>query len=461
MTGFGVDYGRDYDDAPTEDGASLLEDVYDFLRAYVACPSDAAAVAVTLWAVHTYLADQFESTPRLALLSAEKQSGKTRTLEVLALLCAAPEFLSDASAAYLFRRIGAGAVTVLLDEADAIWRRGKTDETAEALRQVVNAGHRRGAVVGRATKTGRLERFPVYAPVAVAGIGDCLPDTILDRSVIVPMRRRAPDERVSEYRERTTRPVGEALRDRLAAWAATVADKVGRPWPDMPPGVTDRPADVWEPLLTVAELAGGTWPERARDACVAFVTGAKDDVASIGTRLLADLLDVFRDGADLAPALWTERILTKLCSNEEAPWGNWYSRRGQPLDARGLAGLLKPYGIKSGTVRIGNETAKGYRRADLWDAWTRYGVLAGEVSDTSVTRVTPLASTVTDVTDVPDNPANAVDDLLGPSARRSVTSVTTVTTGRPCGICGNGFHPDPLSRAVCDQCRSQLARATS
>jgi Protein of unknown function (DUF3631) len=424
--------------APTENGADLLDDVRAFPRAYVVFPSDAAAVAVTLWAVHTHLVEAFESTPRLALLSPEKQSGKSRTLELLELLCAGAETLSDASASYLFRRIGAGAVTVLLDEADAVWKRGKTDETAEALRSIVNAGHRKGATVGRVEMKGQaanLVRFRVYAPVALAGIGNCLPDTILDRSVIVPMRRRAPDEQIEPYRERLARPEGDALRDRLTAWCATVTDKVGYPWPDMPSGVTDRPADVWEPLLAVADAAGGDWPELARAACVAFVTGAKDDVASIGTRLLTDLLAVFRDGADIVPALWTEHILAKLCANDEAPWGNWYSRRGQPLDARGLAGLLKPYKIKSGTVRIGNETAKGYRRDDLWDAWSRYGVLTS-LSDTSVTSVTPLASTVTDVTDVTDNP---------PGTRAGEMSVCA-TCDQPMKVIEDGqtVHPNPM-----------------
>jgi len=373
-----IGYGTDFPDPLAQSGADLLDDVHAFLRAYVAFPSQAASVAVTLWAAHTHLVESFESTPRLALLSPEKQCGKTRVLELLALLGAGAETLSDASAAYLFRRIGAGAVTVLLDEADAIWKRGKSDDTAEALRSIVNAGHRKGAFVGRVEmngKTGELKRFPVYAPVALAGIGNCLPDTILDRSVIVAMRRRAPDEQTEEYRKRTTRPEGEALADRLAAWSATVADKVGCPWPDMPSGVTDRPADVWEPLLMVADLAGGDWPDRARVACVAFVTGSRDDTASVGVKLLEDMHGVFRDSGDV---LSTETILGKLHKLDESPWGDWY---GHPLTARELAKLLKPYGIKPRQVRIGDATPRGYRREDIWDTWDRY--LPGPVSTTS------------------------------------------------------------------------------
>src|SRR5258706_8252259 len=98
--------------------------------------------------------------------------------------------------------------------------------------------------------TANLTRFRVYAPAAIAGIGS-LPDTIMDRAVVVRMRRRAPGERIRDYRERFTRPHGEDLAAELAKWAEQVADRVGEPWPDMPPGVADRPADGWEPLLMV------------------------------------------------------------------------------------------------------------------------------------------------------------------------------------------------------------------
>src|SRR5258708_7261935 len=100
---------------------------------------------------------------------------------------------------------------LLLDEADAIWKRGKSDETAEALRSIVNAGHRRSATVGRVEMNGvsaKLVRFKVYAPAAIAGIGS-LPDTILDRAVVLRMRRRAPGERIRAYPEPLTPPEGD------------------------------------------------------------------------------------------------------------------------------------------------------------------------------------------------------------------------------------------------------------
>jgi Protein of unknown function (DUF3631) len=389
-------YGRDYDDDGNPvpdgediDGAALLDDVAAFLRAYVAFPSAHAAVAVTLWAAHTHLSARFESAPRLALLSPEKQCGKSRVLELLELLCAGAETLSDASPAYLYRRIGAGQVTILLDEADAIWKRGKADETAEALRSIVNAGHRRSATVGRVEMNGtaaKLIRFKVYAPAALAGIGN-LPDTIMDRSVIIRMRRRAPDEPISPYRERLTRPDGEKLARDLAAWVQYVADAVGDPWPDMPDGITDRPADVWEPLLAVADLAGGDWPKLAREACTALVSGAQADTATIGIRLLADLRAVWRRSGTsgtsgtllgsevpevpLVPHMGTADLLKLLQGIEESPWADWY---GKPLTPRELADLLKPYEVRSAKVKIGDQSVRGYHLADLIEPWRRYNV---------------------------------------------------------------------------------------
>jgi hypothetical protein len=389
---------------PTADPAGLLRELHDWLTSYVAFPSAHAAVAVTLWIVHTHLAGRFDSTGRLVLLSPEPECGKTRVLELAEATCAGGEMLNDASAAYLFRRIGtedADPVTMLLDECDAIWKR-KGDEGAEAIRSIVNAGHRKGATVGRVemnSHDAKLQRFPVYAPAALAAKGDPLPDTIMSRAVVVRMRRRAPGQQVRRYRERITRPEGEALRGQIVSWAASVAAKVGDPWPDLPEGVDDRPADVWEPLLAVADLAGGDWPKLAREACTAMVTGAREDAQSAGIRLLADLRAVFRD----ADALSTETILARLRKLEEAPWDDWY---GHPLTNRELAKLLKPYGVKPKVVRIGEATPRGYRRAELADPWTRYLSPPTGGSATSATSATPLISDVADVADVAHPPAD-------------------------------------------------------
>lgn len=363
MSGHDFDFVRP---EQPEDGAALLDDVRTFLGRFVAYPSAAALDAVTLWAAHTHVVHSGENTPRLALLSPEPWSGKTRTLEALEVLVPRPMRVENASPATVFRSIASEQPTILFDEVDAIFTRRGTEDPNEELRGVLNAGHRKGSTVPRCVgPSHEVKRFDVFCAVALAGLGD-LPDTLMSRAVVVRMRRRAPSEPVEAFRPRLHRGEGHALRDRLTAWLEPLADHIGAAWPQLPEGITDRPADVWEPLLAVAEAAGGEWTKRARQACAELCQAAQStDSGSLGIRLLTDLRAVFGDAAGLA----TETILRELRAIEDAPWDDL---RGKPLDARGLARRLKPYGVASTKLKIGADSVRGYRREDLWDAWQRY-----------------------------------------------------------------------------------------
>jgi hypothetical protein len=347
--------------------------------------------------------DAWESTPRLAFLSPEPGSGKTRALEVTELLVPRPVEAVNVTPAYLFRKVGSedGRPTILFDEIDTVF--GPKAKDNEEIRGLLNAGHRRGAVAGRCVVRGKLvetEEIPAYCAVALAGLG-ALPDTILTRSVIIQMRRRAPGELVEPFRRRLHAPQGEALRDRLADWAADAEPALTDAWPDMPDGIVDRDADVWEALLAVADAAGGSWPEQARVAAVALVARSKGDTPSLGVKLLHDLRAVFADQEQLP----TERILDGLHRLDESPWGDL---KGKALDARGLAQRLKPYEIKPTTIRFSDATPKGYRRSDFVDAWSRYLPQA-------LGYVEGLASAAT------------TEDWLGPSPHRRATSATCAT----------------------------------
>jgi hypothetical protein len=266
----------------------------------------------------------------------------------------------------------------LFDEVDTVF--GPKAGDNEELRGFLNAGHRRTGVTYRCVGDGgnqTVQAFPSYAVVAMAGLGS-LPDTILTRSVIIRMRRRAPNEHVEPFRQRIHERQGHALRKQLAAWAEQIRSHVEGVYPAMPDGVTDRPADVWEPLLAVADAAAGTWPERARAACVELVTAAKvDDKGSLGIRLLTDLRDQVFPGIDRLP---TVAILERLHGLDESPWADLY---GKPLDARRLSKMLRDYmtaantpitarNIKQTVTPGVNAVMKGYYAADLYDAWQRY-----------------------------------------------------------------------------------------
>ncbi|MFF8546189.1 DUF3631 domain-containing protein [Streptomyces albidoflavus] len=393
------------------DGAELLDRVEKFHRRFNRFPTEAAYVAVALWDAHAHLVECFETTPRIAFLSPEPGSGKSRALEIVELLTPRPVSTVSASANALYRLVdsAAGLPTVLFDEVDTIF--GPKAGADEALRGFLNAGYRRiggGALrcVGEGSNQ-NAQVFDSYCAVAMAGLGS-LPDTILTRAVIIRMRKRAPNENVEPYRQRLHATQGHNLRDQLAAWADTVRDQVAGAWPDMPDGVTDRPADVWEPLLAVADAAGGDWPTRARAACLELVHAAHDnDEASLGVRLLTDLRDRVFCGADRVP---TAVILEALLAMEDAPWGDLDDK---PITSRSLARLLAQYvtpgnkPIKPRSIRTAaGGVPKGYYAEDLADAWTRYCPLPPQESATAATAATAQVNGTQSVaapTDVADH----------------------------------------------------------
>jgi len=263
---------------------------------------------------------------------------------------------------------------LLYDEIDTVF--GPKARENEEIRGLLNAGHRKGAVAGRCVirgKTIETEEIPAYAAVAMAGLG-WLPDTIMSRSVVIRMRRRHNGEHVEPYRRRVHAVEGYQIRDALVAWAASAIIN----WPELPPAVQDRDADIWEPLLAVADAIGGEWPKRARQAALALLTESKEEDTSLGIRLLSDIRQIFGDETELA----TKTILDRIHDLPEAPWTDV---KGKPLDDRGLASRLRPYRIKPKQIRIGTATPRGYCRTDFEQQWRSYLPPLPEKAKTSET----------------------------------------------------------------------------
>lgn len=349
-------------------GAVLLDEVVEYMRRFVAYPTDWASIAHTLWVAHCHVVDVFENTPRIGFISPEPGSGKSRALEITEALVPRPVLSVNASTAYIFRKISdeAGLPTLLLDEVDAIFSGGKSD-ASEDLRGLLNSGYRRGATAGRAAIRGKeivTEEWPSFCAVALAGLNQ-LPDTLMTRSVVVRMKRRRPDQKVEPYRRRVNGEDSDQLNIRLSEWGESIKDALSVAWPSLPEEIQDRDADVWEPLIAVADAAGGEWPALAREAAVAAVAEAKSKPASLGVQLLTDIRKVMVD----ADRVSTTDLLDALHDLDTSPWS---SLRGEPIDARFLARTLSKYEIEPTKIRMGMTSVRGYHRSAFVDAWERY-----------------------------------------------------------------------------------------
>lgn len=359
-------------------GHEVLDQVRDFVARFSVFPHEHCAPMLALWYAHTWVSDAFYTTPRLILSSPEPGSGKTRVLEIAQHLTREAEMTAGGSAAALVRMVAAGPITILFDEVDAVFGVGGTGN--EDVRQMLNLGYKRTAKIPKAKgdpATGfTVDRLPIFAPAALAGLVGRMPDTITTRAITIHLRKRRHDERVEPYRESKVTRQAEPIRDSLSTWATSIGDRLVEAEPEMPHGVDDRPAEVWEPLLAIADLAGGHWPVTARAACTHFVNASKKGASSLGVRLLADLRALFMEaGAD---RLHTTEILTRLLSLEDAPWQDAW---GKPLDSRRLAKELSLYQVAPLTVKHNGSNAKGYvvfpterqvEQSGLADAWARY-----------------------------------------------------------------------------------------
>jgi uncharacterized protein DUF3631/primase-like protein len=348
-------------DSPVDGNAVALE-IVELLRRHTVQPA-MGYEAITLWCIGTYVFDGFRIFPRLTLHSPQKRCGKTTTLELIEAIAHRTLISSNVTASVLFRAIDAWKPTVLADEADT-WIHNN-----EELRGIINSGHtRRTARVFR-TEEVDGQRIPVsfstWAPLALAMI-NTPPDTIMDRSIVLNLRRRTRHEQVHKI------PVtlfDEQLdtRRKLARWALDNIDDMRRSQPVMPEIENDRATDNWHSLFAVAQALGGNWPEVVVTT-MKILEGAKPDDEDIGIMLLTDIQEVFADWKQ--DNIFSADLVDALVDMESRPWCEW--RRGQPMTKNSLSRLLKPYGIRPNTVRVGHVTQKGYPIKDFSESFSRY-----------------------------------------------------------------------------------------
>jgi hypothetical protein len=446
--------------------APILDDIRDAYTRYVVFPNSEAADAVALYTAATHAQTAWEHATRLVVKSPIRRCGKTRLQEVARELVHNALPTTNISPAALARSIDeSDPPTLIMDEADTVWgKKEQRAEGAEDLRGILNSGHSRGwPYVRWDPKAKQREECSTFAMAILGGIGN-MPDTIEDRAVIIALQRRAPGERVAQWRSRRAVPALKELRDRLHNWVQGHIEALAEAEPDLP--VEDRAADCWESLIAIADIAGGDWPARARKACQAL-TGSVDEPSDddAGERLLVDLRTVWRG----ENCLYSATIINRLAALEESPWATWH-RSEKPISPRAFAALLKPWGIRTVNVREGGtgEPRKGLRQQDLsqaWDRYSRYAATSGcEPQETSGTE--RVAEALFDGATRSATPSEA-DDSWRPAP--PVADVARVADERPngaldrrCALCNHLLPPNSVAEGsdLCPACDAAVNYST-
>lgn len=338
----------------------LLSDIARTIKRFIVCDHE-TVIAATLWVAMTWFIDVIHVAPLAVITAPEKRCGKSQLLFLFSQLVKRPLAASNISPAALFRSIDAWQPTLLIDEVDTFMREN------HELRGLINAGHTRpAAFIYRTTgEDHALTQFNLWGAKALAGIGK-LNDTLMDRSIILSLRRKLP----IEYAERLRHAepgLFTVLAEKLARFAADYSEQILAARPALPDTLSDRAQDNWEPLLAIADIAKDSWPELARNAALK-ISGDMESTKSIGVELLSDIQDII-------DTMCTDRItsadlIKKLCEDPEKPWATF--NHGRPISPRQIACRLREYGISSTTIRLHTTTAKGYLFMQFADAFNRY-----------------------------------------------------------------------------------------
>ncbi len=323
-------------DAPA---VNVLDLVVRLIELHVAITAE-ERVAVALWILHTYAFDRFTITPRLALISPARGCGKTTLLVLLELLVAEPyrtDNVTPAAIYYLLDR--SRRSSLLVDEGDnlGLLRNG-------VLRSVFNSGHRSGGAISRFVG-GWSRKFPTFSPLAVAAIG-ALPLPLLHRSVVISMRRYAPNESQFQIqRLDETDPAFPAVREEIRKWASTCSLASD---PEMPPTLRNRAADNWRVLLAIADNLGHG--EIARCAGMKLASNCLDE--DPGVVLLGDIRNVFQ--ARSMERIASATLVEALLAFDDSFWNEWRGpnddRPPRKLTQGELARMLRPFDIRPRTI---------------------------------------------------------------------------------------------------------------
>ncbi len=262
---------------------SIAERVRNFITDYVSLPGAAYADMLALYVLHTHTFvmqrdDETKmttlgksaprTTPYLYVTSEGPGSGKTRLMELLSEICRSSSLVSGMTGPTMFRMVEAVRPTLFLDEVDTIYSGSKNEE----LRGVLNSGYKHNGKIARVDEKSDdgFREFSTFCPKVLAGIDNGqVPNTIIDRSIIIRLVKAAPGT-VRPFYSEDVEELAEDLTDAIQTWYAAnadkLADKTRRPNPI--DGLSDRQNDIIRPLLAIADTIPG-WSKRARIALAA------------------------------------------------------------------------------------------------------------------------------------------------------------------------------------------------
>jgi len=341
----------------------IVEEIKKQINNFCILPDNYLSPLVA-WIIGTYCFNSFRIYPKLCIYSPQKRCGKSTLMEVLDALTSNALMASNVSPAVIYRVIEVYQPTLLLDEADT-WLVGRN--VNDEMRGIINSGHTKttAKVLRCDGDKSEPKAFSTWAPMVIGMIGKP-PSTIVDRSIMLPMRRKLKDETVFKLPV-DFKALCVDLRRAILRWVNDNGEQIKAIQLTPPKLTNDRAMDNWTSLLILAQYIGE--PLLTEVSTSYFAINNEDtDEEDIGIELLKDIRSIF----DMLKVdrIHSQVLVMQLTLIEGRPWAEW--KHGKPMTANSLSRLLKPFNIRPKDIRENTIVKKGYDKKEFLDAFDRY-----------------------------------------------------------------------------------------
>jgi putative DNA primase/helicase len=345
-------------------GVELVQQISDTISRHIVLPQH-SETAIPLWILHAWTLDAFYLSPILRITSPTKGCGKSNLLILVGNMLPRHFLSSNLTVATIFRLVDKHKISLAIDEADQSFRNN------EEMVSLINTGYLR--------QTSNLPRcvgdkhevhtFSTWGPKVIAGIGR-LTETTESRCLAINLNKKTKRESVQRVPNHQLNEILNPLKRKCLRWANDNMDKLKESNPLLPDELADRPADNWFPLLAIADLIGGNFPDLARKAAIQLSHSGDTDEEAAGVLLLEDIWDHFQEAS--SDRLTSKEIVERLVEMEERPWPEW--RQGREITPTGVARLLKPFAVRPKQFKDDSgKKQRGYSKEQFLDPVIRYG----------------------------------------------------------------------------------------
>src|SRR5437588_2584669 len=350
-------------DGPLPQAPEIMDKLTAFMRRFLVCSQDQLTV-LALWVLHTWCYKAFHVTPCLNVYSSERRTGKTTCLHLLRCLCPDDWYAAAPTPVATIQKTLLRQLVVLLDDRHLTF-------SSSGRRQVVNflaCGLVNDALYSHYSYR-TVSNYNVFSPRALAGQGP-LPSALADRSIPICLRPAKPSS-VKRIRFAQHEPDYHQLLQWLQGWVNENFNVLSAVHPessrDELAQLNTHQQNHLEPLLMLADLLGGQWPEQAHSALGRLFRDSGNDKTNQAIQLLYDIREAFR-GSVNPERLSTSYLIQFLCELKNRSWAEW--NEGKPLNGRTLALLLERFPIFPDKQRTGElGSVRGYARDRFLPFW--------------------------------------------------------------------------------------------